>query len=496
MRKKLLYNLVSSFALQAVTIICGFILPRQILMIYGSETNGLVNSISQFLHIISFLELGVGAVVQSALYKPLAQNDNEQIGKVIFSASRFFRKIATILFFYVLLLIATYPYISDQNFGFIYTGTLIAAISVSSFAQYYFGVVDGLLLNADQRSYVVSCAGIITVVLTTVVCYLEMLFGVSIHFVKLSSSFIYLLRPVIMRIYINRHYKIQRDIKVSEEPIRQKWNGIAQHVCTVVLDQTDVIILTVFSTLSNVSIYSVYQMVVYGIKNLFFAIANSGVQSILGELWAKKEIDKTSQMYRITEWTIHTVATYIYTCTSILIIPFVLVYTSGVADANYNQPLFAGLIVFANAMHCLRLPYHVMIKAAGRYKETQSNYIVTTIINIVISVVTVRKWGLVGVAVGTLIAMLYQTVWMAYYCSKKLVSNSYKCFIKQMIVNLVTATVCIVITSGIRLMSDTYWAWGIMALEVAVISLAIFILINLFVYKKNMKELYVMLKGE
>ena len=69
-KKKLIYNTISSLIFQVTTIVCGFILPRLILNAFGSNVNGLVNSITQFLGIISFLELGVGAVVQSALYKP------------------------------------------------------------------------------------------------------------------------------------------------------------------------------------------------------------------------------------------------------------------------------------------------------------------------------------------------------------------------------------------------------------------------------------------
>lgn len=72
-KKKLLYNTITSFANQFITIICGFILPRLLLTTYGSEVNGLVSSITQFLSVISFMQLGVGAVIQSTLYEPLAK---------------------------------------------------------------------------------------------------------------------------------------------------------------------------------------------------------------------------------------------------------------------------------------------------------------------------------------------------------------------------------------------------------------------------------------
>ena len=45
--KRLFYNTISSLVFQVTTIICGFILPRLILNVFGSEVNGLLNSIAQ-----------------------------------------------------------------------------------------------------------------------------------------------------------------------------------------------------------------------------------------------------------------------------------------------------------------------------------------------------------------------------------------------------------------------------------------------------------------
>ena len=142
-RKKLLaLNTSSSLIFQLTTIVCGFIVPRLILKSYGSEVNGLINSIMQFLAIISFLELGVGAVIQSSLYKPLAENDYNQISRVMVSGQKFFSRLATILLVYVVILMGIYPLIAKTNFGFLYTATMILVISISSFAQYYFGTVS------------------------------------------------------------------------------------------------------------------------------------------------------------------------------------------------------------------------------------------------------------------------------------------------------------------------------------------------------------------
>lgn len=489
MRKLLLAkNTAASLIAQITTLICGFILPRLFLQHYGSEVNGLVNSISQFLSVIAFLELGVGAVVQSSLYKPLAEKDNQQISKVMVSANKFFQRLARILLVYVISLMIIYPFIANQNFGFIYTATLIAAISISSFAQYYFGIVNSLLLNADQRGYIQYNAQTVTIILNTIVCAIMISMNGTIQVVKLVTSLIYLARPVILQIYVNNHYAINWKIKYTQEPIKQKWNGVAQHVASVVLDGTDTIVLTVFSTLSNVSIYSVYFLVVKGVKTLFLSITN-GIQALIGELWAKQELEQLKNFFGWIEWLIHTGTTYVFSCTAALIVPFIQVYTLGIRDANYIQPTFAILLTLANAMHCLRLPYNIMVLAAGHYKQTQRNYIVAAILNIVVSVLTVKIWGLIGVAIGTLVAMTYQTIWLAIYDSRHFIYWPLKKVIRQFLVDIISSFLIISFGSHIVLKDITYFNWFFMAIKVAIVALFVAFCLNILFYRSKMYRL-------
>ena len=163
--KKLKYNTISSLILQFTTLVCGFILPRIILGHFGSEINGLVNSIAQFLQMIAFLELGVGAVVSSSLYKPLSEKNSKKTSEIYVSAANFFRKLAIILAIYVIILIVIYPHLTDLKVDWIFTTTLILAMSISNFAQYYYGIVDRLLLTADQKGYINYNVQTITLIL-------------------------------------------------------------------------------------------------------------------------------------------------------------------------------------------------------------------------------------------------------------------------------------------------------------------------------------------
>lgn len=487
-KKKLLKNTISSLIFQITTIVCSLILPRFFLEHYGSEVNGLISSITQFLAVISFLELGVGVVVQSALYEPLATGNNIEISKIVVSASKFFKKIAIILVVYMIFLILLYPRIVAETFDFIYTAVLICAIGISHFAQYYFGVVDRLLLLADQRGYVQYTIRTITLIFNTCMCVILIEFGASIQLVKLTTSFIYLLRPFILRIYVKRHYEIDRKIKYSEEPIKQKWSGFAQHISAVIVDNTDMIVLTFLSTLENVSIYYVYHMVVNAIKQIILALS-AGVQSLFGNMLAKKEIDKLKNTFSIFEIFFGFVITYLYSCVLCLIVPFVKVYTNGVHDTNYDQPFFAVILTLAYAMFCYRIMYYTLIKAAGHFKETQMGAIIEAVLNVVISVIAVFNWGLIGVAVGTLISVTYRTLYCVWYLSKKILKRPLRHFITNFLLNSLCCIGSYWSTSTFVMEEITYWGWIELAIKTALINLLVCLIAYIVIYREVLCEM-------
>ena len=481
--KILFYNSISPLIYQVSTIICGFVLPRLILGYYGTEVNGLVNSITQFLAIISFLELGVGAVVQSSLYKPLADKDNITVSKVITSADNFFRRLGYILAIYVVVMLFYYPYLVKQSFSFMFTATLIAAISIRSFAQYFFGIVNRLLLLADQKAYIQYIAQTVAVIANTVGCYILIAFDCSVQVVYSLTSLIFFLQPLAIHMYIKRYYALDRQIHYDVEPIKQKWNGVAQHIAAVILSCSDSIVLATFSTLVNVSIYTVYYLPMSGARLMIMSMI-SGIEALIGNLWAKQDLEELRKVFAWTEWSIHTGTTLIFTLTAILIVPFVQVYTHGVNDANYMQPLFGVLLVAANSGHCLRLPYNIMILAAGHYKQTQHNYIIAAVMNIVISIIGVKQFGLIGVTLGTMAAMVYQTVWMAWYNSKNFIQWPMRNFFKQMAVNAVSAVSIFTVTGYFNMTGVSYLGWVVLAIKATVCGVFVVFLINYIFYKE------------
>ena len=114
--KKAIYNISTNLILQIVIVIYGFIVPKIIISSFGSNVNGLISSITQFLAYITLLESGFGPVVKSVLYKPIAKKDNKTIANILKSTEKFFRSIAIIFLVYIIILCICYTFILSKNF--------------------------------------------------------------------------------------------------------------------------------------------------------------------------------------------------------------------------------------------------------------------------------------------------------------------------------------------------------------------------------------------
>lgn len=485
--QKLKLNSSVSLLTRVVIIISGLILPRLILSNYGAETHGLVNSINQFLGIITFLDLGVGAVVKSVLYRPLAKKDNKQVSSVLVAAKNYFQKIAYILIIYVFGLVLLYPLLMDSTYSYFSTGFLIIAISISQFGQYYFGVVNELLLSANQQDYIQLGSEIVVVILNLVISVVLIYLGTSIQIVNLGSGLIYLLRPLFLSYYVKNNFNINYDIEVKEDPLPQRWNGMGQHIAYSIQNSTDIVVLTIFSTLENISVYAIYNMVVSAIKILISSLT-TGIQSFFGNLYANKEINLLNNYFDRIEWIVHTGVIYLYGITVVLINSFVMLYTTGVEGISYDASLFSFLIVLASIVYSVRTPYNSMVLSAGHFKQTQISSFIEAGLNIGISVILVNRFGLVGVAIGTLVSMTYRTLYLVLYLSQKILLRPIKKFMRHVFVDFISLSAIM----GIGLIMINIYPirtiidWIIVALILGVFNLIILSIINFLFYRDIM----------
>ena len=234
-------------------------------------------------------------------------------------------------------------------------------------------------------------------------------------------------------------------------------------------------------------------MIVNGVKSVVSSLTN-GLISMFGNMLAKGEIDKANSTFSAIESLIHAATVCLFTITGLLIVPFISVYTKGVTDMDYINYPFAILLAAANAAYCLRLPYNIIIMAAGHYKQTQTSAIIEATLNIVISVVLVFSFGLIGVAIGTFVAMAFRSVYFAWYLSKNILNRKIGIFIKHCMIDLLCVGIAVIATVFIDKSVTNYFEWFIKALLCGSICLGVNVIINVIFYRRELIDTISILK--
>lgn len=483
-------NIISSLINQIVCFLYGFIIPIFIIKTFGSEINGLISSIAQFLAYISLLEGGVGPVIKNALFKPLVKKNNEEISKILGTTDNFFKKLSYIFILYIIILCVFYPMFVEE-YTHLFTISMILIISINYLSEYYLGITYILFLKSDQKNYLIDNINTISYIFNLIVIIVLIKLGFGILWIKLISSFVYVIKPIILRIYFNRKYNI-KIIKDKSYKLEKKWDGLTHHIASIVQSNTDILLLTTFSNLVNVSIYSVHSLVTNGINSLINSLTN-GIDAFFGKkLVESNRVNSTFDSYCFV---FYTLITMILTMTLILIVPFISVYTRSISDANYVNPIFAYLLIFAQFFRSIGDPYASIVYANGNFKETSKYAVVQPIINIVISLILIKKFGLIGVAIGTLFSAPIRSIGFIYYGSNYILNKKFFDSIKIIIISLfeMISVFCIYILLG-GITVSSYYEWILSALTWFVPVTIFIITLNVITFNNTFKKCVCLLK--
>ena len=484
-------NMITSLVCQIITILNGLIVPRLILGAFGSEVNGLVASIGQFLNYITLLEGGLTGVIMAALYKPLADKDTKKVSAIVNATNQFFHRIAVIFIGYMIIVAIVYPFCVRSSFGWGYISLLVVIIGLALFIQYFFSLSLRLLINANQEGYIVYTAQIIFTLINLIFTLIVIYVYPEIHVLKIANVVAYCIQPIVFATYVNKNYKLDRSIPPDKNAISQRWAGFGQNLAFFIHTNTDVVVLTIFCTLLDVSVYSVYFMVIGSLKNLVMSISSAVVPSI-GNTLAGGDITKTNEAFDIYETGINLITTFAFACGIVLIVPFVNIYTAGIVDANYIQPVFGILLMIAEAIYCYRDPYVSIAYASGKFKETSKYAYIEAISNIVISVLLVIRFGLVGVAVGTFVSMCYRLIMHVIYAKKHILYRPISKFAVSFARSAIILGISVVLAFvAIQVLPSSFGEWIVMAVAVACI-VALMILVVQMVF--NRKQFTALLK--
>lgn len=486
--KKASYSTIMYFVYEIVLFICNLILPRLLISTYGSEYNGIVASLTQFLSFISILRLGVAGATRAGLYKPLSDNNTKSISGIVNATQKFMRKIAGIFLIYLLGLSVFYPLLVDTTYSWLEVSSLAIILGLGTFSQYFFGLTYTTLLQADQKSYIQNIFSVCSTIINTVLSCILIKCGFSIHIVKLVHSIIYSISPLLLSLYVRKKYKIEKNVEPDNTALEKKNDAMAHSVANIVHENTDVLVLTIFSNVSIVSVYSVYNLVMNGLKQ-FVSAFTSGLEAAFGNMLARKQLDVFNKNFELFEYLSSSLVIVLFSSTAFLIIPFVSLYTNNITDVNYVLPLYAIIVVLAQSFFCIRTPYVTVVQAAGKYKETRNGAFIEAGLNLSISIVLTIKFGIIGVAIGTLVANLFRTIQYATYTYSNLIEAKISRFYKRLLWVIVE---CLFIVAGLYgitnlfgIVISNWWIWVLMGFLSIFVSVLLWVVGSLIFYRKN-----------
>ena len=485
--KVTLLNMISGVVLQFFTLVSGFILPKIILTCFGSEVNGLVSSLNQFLSYITLVEGGITGVIVANLYKPIVEQDNNKISSILVTADRFYKKIGALFIAYSVILSIIYPLHFKTEFTFSYVCSLTLILSLTLLIQYMYSLTLRTLLNADKKGYVVNFTQTLIVIFNVLFALISVFIYPSIHVLKLISGSLFLLQPLIFNRYVKKNYKIDWKVEPDNSLIKSRWNGFAINLAAFIHNSTDVTVLTFLANLKTVSIYSVYSLVSSGIKQVIDACL-SGIAHTVGQAYAKKNWKELNQKLDIYEYIVLILVFFLFTVTALLITPFVQLYTKDIVDTDYNQPLFGFLLVLAEALYLIKLPHLNLAYSANKFKEITVPAYIEAMLNIMISVALVKWIGLIGVTIGTIVGMTYRMVFHVYYTSKIVPGRAQCIFYRKLFLFAAGAGGGFVFCYKLLpLQTVTVGSWIVHAIFYCVVMGAILLAISILFFQNEMK---------
>ncbi|WP_346940991.1 polysaccharide biosynthesis C-terminal domain-containing protein [Clostridium sp.] len=431
-------------------------------------------------------------MARAALYKPLSERDNKSISIVVYEIKHFFRIVGFVFCIYVVVLALSFGSLSHiECFDKVTTFLLVVVISISTFAQYFVGISYSVLLQAAQKTYITQIASSITIVLNAILIILLVMLNSNIIVVKLISSLVFVIKPFILWMYVKKEFDLVEVTKRKPELLEQKWTGLGQHIAFFLHSNTDIAVLTILTNLKYVAVYSVYNMIISQIQN-FTTSFSTGMEALFGDMLAQKEIVELHDTFDLYEGIISFVAGVFFSVTAVMIIPFVRIYTYGLNDANYIYPFFGFVLVIASYVFCLRMPYHSMTIAAGCFKETKFAAYGEALINISLSIILVSKFGLIGVAIGTFVAVVFRTFYYVYYLSHNVFNRKIRKFFKRTLTNIVSFGIVMLIGNVVLKNIDirNYVQWAVAACIVSMVSLVIQLIIMKLFYKELQHKIF------
>lgn len=441
-KKSSFKNMITAVSSNVLTIIVGLVAQAIFIKILGSEYLGLNGLFSNVISMLGIVELGMGSAIIYNMYKPIAENDHEKIKSLMHFYKKSYLIITLIISIIGIMIIPFIKYIVDIE---------SVTVDVNVYLVYILFLLETIcsyilsykrsMLYADQKEYITN---IIHMGYTIIVNTMQLSFLYFTH-----DYYLYLIIKVIMRLvenivissYVNRRYSYLLDNNVTkldsktEKDIFQKIKALFFHkIGGFIVSGTDNIIISKYLGLVTVGLYSNYYMIINAVQtviNHIIQATRASVGNLLVTESKKKQFDIFNKIRFVNFW----ISCFSSICIFVIMDSFITIWIG----YKFVLPTKVLLVLVINFfIVSSRSTYGAFKEAAGIFYEDRFVPIVESLLNIVLSIIFVKKFGLMGVFMGTVASGL--VLWCySYpkYVYKNLFGRSYYDYIKETIYYLI-----------------------------------------------------------
>lgn len=481
-KKKVALNLFSGLISQIIILVLGFVIPRLILVNYGSDTNGLTSTITQIFSYLALLGSGIGQATQNALYPCISKDDKNQISIVISGARLYYKKVCLVYGLIVLILAFALPLVIKTDVSYFTICFYVVFEGLTAIISFYFTSVWSFFLKAVGDNYVDNIIILITKILGYGIKIALVCVGFNIVYIQVGYFVVSLIQLLLYRSYMNKKYSwIDYKAASKEFKLKDRNSYLINEIAVTIFSSTDMIVLSIFVATTMSSVYSIYNMVFVSIDALVSALYYS-IKYLLGQSY-QDDIAKYSRYHDAFNSFFLGVVVILCTTSYWLIIPFINLYTSGVNDANYVYKWLPLLFCLIQIFSWSRMVPGNLTGLAGYAKKVSYISVVEAVLNISGSLIMVKILGIYGVLIATVIALPVKIIYVNLLSDKVIMKRSIINTVKIFSVNYVLFGIGVILCHLINLDINSILAWILWAAVILIIDSIVVFTINTLINK-------------
>lgn len=474
-------NVFFSFGGEAIIMVLGIIVPRIMITSYGSDTNGLLNTISQIFSYMALMEAGIGQAAKNALFKPISEHNKKGISYVTSVASNYFRRITLYYAIGVLTLSVLAPLFLKTNVDRQTVFLVVLLQGMSGVVSFYYLQTMTMVLAADGRNYVNSGLKIVNQALSYSAKIIMAANGVSIIILQFVYFLITVGKVLFYKLYFKKHYNwIDLKIAPKSAELQDRNSYIITELAWTIFSSTDMIVLSTFLSTKLSSVYTVYNLVFHSLNTILSTVYFS-INYILGQSFHR---NRNQYMQLHDDFTsVFFGGMTVLMCTAYtLTLPFIKLYTHGVADVDYYYSELPILFCLVQELSWSRYITGNLSGVAGYAKPVSRISLIEALINIVLSIMLVNHYGIIGVLFATVIALPIKVVYLTWLSEKVILKRKALHYLTILGVNFAIFGISVLIKPVLNLQISSYTAFikygSIVFLTYAAVSICINTAVN------------------